>query len=198
MQGGGVTDEQVARHENAVESDDLANLTRAEEAGVTALTNNTSVVTKLSNGIGDWLARNPLAAPVGGAALPLAGRALGALGAKAIPFAGAALTAIDAANGVREGRSASSIGLDVVGDLLPGGSLLSSIFGGGATAAGVAGRASGGSGGGGGAMQVRLSPDDHAAIGQQTAAALRAAPITATVSPVDQAHATAQAPVPTR
>lgn len=198
MQGGGVTDEQVARHENAVESDDLANLTRAEEAGVTALTNNTSVVTKLSNGIGDWLARNPLAAPVVGAALPLAGRALGALGAKAIPFAGAALTAIDAANGVREGRSASSIGLDVVGDLLPGGSLLSRIFGGGATAAGVAGRASGGSGGGGGAMQVRLSPDDHAAIGQQTAAALRAAPITATVSPVDQAHATAQAPVPTR
>jgi hypothetical protein len=36
---------------------------------------------------------------------------------------------------------------------------------------------------------VSLSPSDHAAIGQQTAAALRATPITATVSPLDAAHA---------
>lgn len=75
MSGSGVTDEQVTRHENAVENDALAQLTRAQERGLNALTDNTSALVQLSTRIADFQAENP----IGTNALGGAGGALGSL-----------------------------------------------------------------------------------------------------------------------
>jgi len=88
MAGGGISNTEIAGMQNAVESDDLANLTRAQEKGLTALSDNTSALVRMSNAFATWAAANPVAA-----------QAAGAGGGLLSGFAGAALAPM-ARNGI--------------------------------------------------------------------------------------------------
>lgn len=59
MAGGGLSGEVIAAHQAAVESDELARLTRAQEAGANALTDNTNAIVRLSGQLADRGAANP-------------------------------------------------------------------------------------------------------------------------------------------
>lgn len=61
MASTGVTDETVRRHTAGVEGDTLAEMTRAQEKGANALTDNTNALVELSNRISTWSASNPFA-----------------------------------------------------------------------------------------------------------------------------------------
>ena len=59
MGGPGLTNARVAEHQADVESDELSTLTRAQEAGANALTDNSDRLVRLSNTINDWKIRHP-------------------------------------------------------------------------------------------------------------------------------------------
>lgn len=176
-------------------TEDRGNLNANENARAQALTENTGSIKRLSDSFAAWTARNPIvsaglagiAAPVLSMAAKAAPKLLGQFGARATPVLGAALTAYDAVTDARQGRSIGQVITGAIGNMFVGGSTLGRAFGEGPGAASAALNAA--SGATQAPTQVSLSPNDHAAIGQQTAAALRATPITATVSPLDAAHA---------
>jgi hypothetical protein len=62
MAGAGLSDQTIRDHQSAVENDELAALTRAQETGANALTDNTSQLVNLSNRFADWSASNPFQA----------------------------------------------------------------------------------------------------------------------------------------
>lgn len=204
-----VNDADVARTREIVQHQDQTNLTRTRVEGMRGA-REPSWFQRASDSVSDWTSRNPVltgvlgASGIGGFAQQKVGQRVGgALAAKfagaglgkAVPLLGAGITAYNAYSDVRGGASPAQAALGAAGDLLTGGSLLGRLFGGGSAADAVT-RATPGRGSvpsaNGGPIQVSLTPGDHAAIGQQTAAALRATPINASISPHDEQHAASQ------
>lgn len=97
---GGFSTEELRRRHGLAEADPLTELNRQEEARLSALTENTGAMGRLSNTFAAWAARNPLAATAlgmgGGTAASLVaglggnvgGRVVGALGSGALGLAG--------------------------------------------------------------------------------------------------------------
>lgn len=198
-----LSDADASRMAQNREGGDLATLTRNEVTRDNALTNNTSAVVGLSTSIQNWQTANPFAAPAaasGGGILAtifgpgiatrvggmFGGRLAGGIGGAVLPGVGAVMTAAEAGADIREGRSAGNVAGGVLDNLIPAGGFFRRILGGGG---GSAATATAGASGGGGTQTVALSPDSVQAL----AGALRAAPLTATVSPHDVAHAGAVA-----
>jgi hypothetical protein len=203
----GAADE--ARGAALVEGEQQTALQSAEETGLNALTNNTDAVVGLSQQFADWAKRNPIESStlnsigglvsgvVGGAVLPrigawLAGTTAGSFltGTAAQGAAGAASTA--------GGAAASFAPPALLASFLSFGG----AFGGvdqadvgrqqreGAEWERQSGRLSAQ------ARAAGTAPPTAADIGLAVAAALAQQPITATVAPVDAAHAATQAPAP--
>ncbi len=228
MNAAPLTQESITARQAAVESDDLSNLTRVQEAGTNALTDNTDAVNSLSNRVADWAAANPLhstAATVGGGLLAStlgpaaanrigswaagtrigqmlgvgggaaagaagsggaagaggAARVLGGVGGRAVPILGAAMTLLNVGNDIRSGRSAGQTAVGAIGDMFAGGASVGNLLN-----------------SGGLANAARNNPPTAGEIGTAVAAALRAAPLTATVAPTDAAQAASRAPAPGR
>lgn len=188
--GGRFGETDVARGAAMVNSEQGTTLQAGQEKRDAELTDNTNGVTNLSNTIRDWQVRHPFlseALPENGSTFGIPNTAIlgGYLGNSANEDA--VRTGRDA-NGRQVGGAERNLrGLGIafpfLGALLGGSDI--------ATPAAPNLRAPAGRGatpGGSGPVQVSLTAGDHAAIGQQTAAALRAAPITAAVSPVDDIH----------
>jgi hypothetical protein len=215
MNTSAVTDAEIGARRDVVEGDQLAQLTRAQEAGLDALTDNTNALVDLSNKFADWSARNPLQAAAGSSIGSLLG---GVIGGRVT--SGAAFTAARTAVGnssvgqaVMNGGRAIAAGARGLGGAILGGAGLVGLAAGGAVLTYTDSSRTdydegqmlrdhrarrGATGGGSGTVtQVSLTSADHAAIGAQTANALRAQPLTATVSPTDATHAAQQQPVAT-
>lgn len=194
-------EDDVARGASMVAGETHTTLQANEEQHDNVLTDNTSGVKALSDSIRDWRVRHPWLsglAQEGGSTLGVSNDA--ALGV----LIGSGVNERRLRSGTTTGGQQLGFGEGVLRTLGVAIPALGAVLGTndlGSTAQRQPGAALNAPPAGQAAptvAQVSLTPNDHAAIGQQTAAALRAAPITATVSPVDQAHATAQAPVPTR
>ncbi|MDO9016552.1 MAG: hypothetical protein Q8S73_26555 [Deltaproteobacteria bacterium] len=213
MGGAGLSDETIAGHQREVEGDELSQLTRAQEAGANALTDNTREIVNLSRQFADWSARNPFEAQGVQTGASTASNVVGAV------TGGGAAAAVG-----RRVLAATSFGRTLLGKVAPrvagaamaGGGLLGGL------ARGVFGIPSilasalqfGGAYGGtsqeeaqrqqreGGEWQrqsTRLTtaareahrpPPTAAEIGAAVAAALRGAPITATVAPTPPTSST--------
>ena len=193
MQSRGVTDEQVATHRAAVESDDVANYNRLEETRLGALTNNTQGLQRLGDRIEGFAARNP----IGSAGLAAGGAGLVALlGAKVTAAAATVGLAGVNENAARTGTTLSGERIStterVVRGALP---ILGNLMGplGSVILPAIAG----------GRDVSNLAPDDArsdvSSMMQRTLADLNTTlrgGITATVSPTDAAQAASTAPVP--
>ena len=228
MNAAPLTQESITARQAAVESDDLSNLTRVQEAGTNALTDNTDAVNNISNRFADWAAANPLhstAATVGGGLLAsIAGPALAnrigswasgtRIGQMLGPGGGGVRGLLSAARGGAGGLAARAGVSGLFGRI--GGA----VFG--APALLAQGLSAVGAYGGtsqddverqrregaewerqstrlsGEARAAGRAPPTAAEIGAAVAAALRAAPLTATVAPTDAAQAASRAPAPGR
>jgi hypothetical protein len=193
MQSRGVTDEQVARHEAAVEGDDLSNFNRLEETRLNALTTNTAGLTRLTDSIDRFNAANPItavAAPTVAAGIAATLGAKVTAGAAGVGVVGAGLYANTRAAVTGEDVSGRKLGMmERAGRaaMMPL-ALLGPVGGMIAGAPGVRdlGRAAGTEQG----MSALLS------LPQRIVDAIQGATITATVSPTDAAQAASTAPVP--
>lgn len=200
-----------ARGAALVEGERQTALQSAEETGLNALTNNTDAVVNLSQQFADWAKRNPLESStlnsigglvsgvVGGAVLPRIGAWLAGTGVGSFLTGTAARGAAGAAAGglaTGGGAAASLSPPALLASLLSFGG----AFGGveqadvgrqqreGAEWERQSGRLSAQ------ARAAGTAPPTAAEIGLAVAAALAQQPITATVAPVDAAHAASQAP----
>ena len=211
MGGAGLTDARIAEHQAAVEGDDLARLTRAQEAGANALTDNTRELVQLSSRFADWATAHPFEATAvkhgvdtakSAVEAATSGVAVGA-GRAAVrrmmggsPRAGQSLVS---RMGGRAARVLTRWGGPVMAalDILTTNSNERGVEEGGVLEAQAMARvrdarraqhaAPGGSQGG--AVQVSLTPESAQAVGTHTAAALQRATIQAVVQP--DPHATA-------
>jgi hypothetical protein len=204
MNAAAVTDAEVNARERVVENDQLAQMTRAQEAGIDALTDNTNALVDLSNKFADWSARNPLASAAGSSAGSLLA---GVVGGRIT--SGAAFTAARGAI-----QSAVPAGVRGVAGRIGG-----AIFG--MPAMLAAGLSAVGAYGGTDQSEVERQRREGAEWERQSAAltararaegrppptageigtavvnALRSQPLVATVSPTDATHAAQQQPVAT-
>ncbi len=204
MTASAVTDAEVTARERIVENDQLAQMTRAQEAGIDALTDNTNALVDLSNKFADWSARNPLASAAGSAGGSLLA---GIVGGRVT--SGAAFTAARGAI-----QSAVPAGVRGVAGRIGG-----AIFG--MPAMLAAGLSAVGAYGGTDQSEVERQrregaewerqsaaltararaegrpPPSAAEIGTAVVNALRSQPLVATVSPTDATHAAQQQPVAT-
>ena len=228
MMGATVDTATIAEHQRDVESDDLSNLTRAQEAGTNALTNNTDAVNKLSNRFADWAAANPLhstAATIGGTFLastvgPALANRIGSwasgtrIGQMLGPGGGGVRGLLSAARGGASGLAARVGARGLLGRV--GGAVFGvpGLLSEGLSAIGAYGGTSQDDverqrreGAEWERQSTRLSGEARAAgrapptaaeIGAAVAAALRASPLTATVAPTDAAQAASRAPAPGR
>jgi len=228
MMGATVDTATVAEHQRDVEGDDLSNLTRAQEAGTNALTNNTDAVNRLSNRFADWTTANPLktaAAGAGGSVLagilgPAAASRLGnwfsgtGVGRALAPGGGGVRAALGAArNGA--GGLLARVGVRGAAGRLAGAAFgMPAMLSAGLSAIGAYGgtsqedverqRREGAEWErqstrlGGEARAAGRAPPTAAEIGAAVAAALRTSPLTATVTPTDAAQAASRAPAPGR
>jgi len=194
MQGMGVTDAQVSNHQRDVESDALSTLTRNQELRDNVLTDNTSGVKALSDSIRDWRARHPWLsglAQEGGSTLGVSNDA--ALGV----LIGSGVNERRLRSGTTTGGQQLGFGEGVLRTLGVAIPALGAVLGTndlGSTAQRQPGAALNAPPAGQAAptvAQVSLTPNDHAAIGSATAAALRAQPITAEVPLSADIHARA-------
>lgn len=197
------TQEDVNQRQAALRTDELSNITRADEEGRNALTDNTSKLKQLSDRIAEFNARNPL----GSAALQTGGGLLGGfLGGAFVNRAGRALAgnsiaarivqavsgtsgaaAVEGA-GATAGIGATGLALGTAGIVAMGLQARETVTGrraGGATATAAEQSQ---------AALAMLSPG--AAIGRTIGMAIidafRSNPITATISPTDAQHAATQ------
>jgi len=202
---------QVEAGRGIIDSEQRTALQSSEESRLTALSDNTSSINQLSNAFSEFAARNPLATTGLLASIPLLGQVAGG-------FIGRQLagTAIGTALGVAAPAGATVAAELGGGALAVGGAVGATVIAPLAAAAAVtlatrpldasnaraALRADGT--GGSDADMIRRFRASHAAtppptadqIGAAMVSALRAAPITATVSPVDATHARTQAATP--
>lgn len=198
-----LSDTDAARLANNRETGDLATLTRSETTRDNALTDNTSAVVGLSASIQNWQTAHPFAAPAaasgGGILATIFGPAIatrvggflgGGVAGAALPGVGAALTVAEAGADIHEGRSAGNVAGGVLDNIIPAGGFFRRILGGGGgSAAAAAGAAAGSPASPGGAPTVTLSTGSVQAL----AAALRAAPLVATIDPHTANHAASTA-----
>lgn len=194
MQGNGVSDAQVANHQRDVESDSLSEITRNQEIRDNVLTDNTSGVKALSDSIRDWRVRHPWLsglAQEGGSTLGVSNDA--ALGV----LIGSGVNERRLRSGTTTGGQQLGFGEGVLRTLGVAIPALGAVLGTndlGSTAQRQPGAALNAPPAGQAAptvAQVSLTPNDHAAIGSATAAALRAQPITAEVPLSADIHARA-------
>lgn len=196
MAGGGISTSTIAEHQRDVERDALSELTRAQERGANALTDNTSAIVGLSNRIANFNAANPLAST---GMVALGGLAASVLGPKVLGTAAAGLVST---GGVINNARSAITGRDLQGNeiglgerYLRGQAATLGVIGGlpgmalnGVTGARDAGRFLGSSQG----QDALLSLPDR------IVRALSGAQITATVTPTDAAQAASRAPAPGR
>jgi hypothetical protein len=199
---------QVEAGRGIIDSEQRTALQSSEESRLTALSDNTSSINQLSNSFAEFVARNPLGATVAATAVPLGGQvAAGFIGRQ---LAGTALgtalgVAAPAGGAAAGGGGALAVGGAVLRKVLGAPALLGSLLTLGGSYGGVeqedvqaqqrAGReyerqstrlrAE--------ATAANLPPPTAEQIGAALVAALRAAPVVATVSPVDATHARTQA-----
>jgi hypothetical protein len=214
---------QVEAGKSIIDSEQRTALQSSEESRLTALSDNTSSINQLSNAFAGFVARNPLGTTVAAASVPLvgqvaagffgrqlAGTALGTALGVAAPVAGAAAGGAAAGGAAAGGAAAGggalaiggAIGATVIAPLAAAAAVTLATRPLDASNARAALRADGT--GGSDADMIRRFRATHAAtppptaeqIGAALVAALRAAPITATVSPVDATHARTQAATP--
>lgn len=126
MSGGGLSDADMEGMMRGVEGDELSALTRAQEKGVTALTDNTSAMGRLSSAFADWAAANPLqaqAANAGGGLLTgLGGGIIGAGLRSLVPRLAPVATAAQGIFGaVNAASSGAGLGTQILGSVLAGG-----------------------------------------------------------------------------
>jgi len=97
----GVTDAEIAERRRVVEGDEQSRINRLEETRLSALTNNTTELTRLTNSIDQFNARNPL---MGAGIVAGGGAAVAALGAKGTAMLGTGLLAGEGARAVITGE----------------------------------------------------------------------------------------------
>jgi len=194
MQGSGVTDAQIANHQRDVEGDSLSTLTRNQEDRDNVLTDNTSGVKALSDSIRDWRVRHPWLsglAQEGGSTLGVsndaalgvligsgvnerrlrsgtnnAGQQLG-FGEGVLRTLGVAIPALGAVLGTNDLGSTAQSRPGAVLNAPPAGQASPRV------------------------VQVSLTPNDHAAIGNAVVTSIRSQPITAEVPLHADIHARA-------
>lgn len=196
-QGARFSEDDVNRGREMVQGEQGTALRRVQEEHDNSLTDNTSAVTNLSSAIRDWQTAHPFAATAagtGGGLLasifgPGIASRLGAVaprlagaGGALVPGLGIAATAYEAHQDHSEGRSVGNVAGGVLDNLIPAGGFFRRILGGGGGSAATAANAAQGPAG---TSTVTLSDQSVQAL----AGALRSAPITATVSAHDAAHA---------
>lgn len=202
MASTGVTDETVARHTAGVEGDTLAEMTRAQEKGANALTDNTNALNRVSNSFATWSAQNPhtaaALAPVGAAAAAIVGPKAAATGLAGAAGLGGILNNFRTAatgrdlEGNRVGfgerflRGHAGL-LGVVGGL--GGAALNTVTGS-TDAAGYAMRRA--------QDRPGTQRDPNVDLPERIVRALQSAVFTATVDPTTAAQAASRAPAPGR
>ena len=210
------SDQEVQQRQDALRSDELSTMNRAEQEGINALTDNTSMLKQLSDTIADFSARNPLtssitqgfggllAGGVGGALINRAGQyfAGNGLAARAFQFlSGTGGEAAVAGEAAGAGEVAATVGSGarfLAGRANPVAAFLTTML----TPSNfrqaayddraliAAHRGAGGGSAGRTAAAMALNrPPSAQEIGNAFAEALRQAPITATISPVDATHA---------
>jgi hypothetical protein len=203
-QGARFGEADVARGAAIVEAEQRTALQSSEESRLSALSNNTSSLTQLSNTFAGFVARNPLAMTAAAAAGPLVGQvAAGAAGRAAAGTAVGRALGI-AGTGAGGGGMLAGVGRAVLGAPALLGSLLT-LGGsyGGVEQSDVQAQQRAGQEYerqstrlGAAATAANQPPPTAAQIGAAVAAALAAAPIAATVSAVDATHARTQGATP--
>jgi len=195
-----------ARGAALVEGEQQTALQSAEETGLNALTNNTSAVVSLSQQFADWAKRNPMESTT---LKSVGGLVSGVIGGAVLPRIGAWLAGTAAGSFLTgtaaQGAAGAAAGGGAAASLTPP-ALLASFLSFGGAFGGVeqsdvgrqqregaewerqSGRLSAQ------ARAAGTAPPTAAEIGLAVAAALAQQPITATVAPVDAAHASSQAP----
>ena len=197
----------IAAHQAGVEGDSLSQLTRAQEKGANALTDNTNQLVQLSTAFATWAAAHPLEAT----GMSAAGTLLaGTVGSSLLSRVGTAIAGTRVAQmlGLGAEGAAGSGALTAIGAKLTG---TVGAAGSAATAAGVAGAAVVGGGIGYGinrAMGHNQQSDNPfsgafytefvRAVRDAVRDGVSSAPITATVAAVDAAQSSARAPAPGR
>ena len=194
MQGSGVTDAQIANHQRDVEGDSLSTLTRNQEDSDNVHTDDTSGVKALSDSIRDWRVRHPWLsglAQEGGSTLGVsndaalgvligsgvnerrlrsgtnnAGKQLG-FGEGVLRTLGVAIPALGAVLGTNDLGSTAQSRPGAVLNAPPAGQASPRV------------------------VQVSLTPNDHAAIGNAVVTSIRSQPITAEVPLHADIHARA-------
>jgi hypothetical protein len=201
---------QVEAGRAIIDSEQRTALQSSEESRLTALGDNTSSVNQLSNSFSEFVARHPLGTTVAAAIVPLVGQiAAGFIGRQLAGTAlGTALGVVAPAGGALAGGGALAVGGAVLRKVLGAPALLGSLLTLGGSYGGVdqdevqaqqrAGREYERQSNrlGAAATAANLPPPTADQIGAAVAAALRAAPVVATVSPVDATHARTQAATP--
>ena len=212
-QGARFGEADIARGRDIVDAEQRTALQSSEESRLTALSDNTSSINQLSNSFSAFVARNPLGTTLAATAVPLlgqmaagfigrqlAGTALGTALGVAAPAGGAAAGGAAAGGGAL--AAGGAIGATVIAPLAAAAAITLATRPLDASNARAALRADGT--GGSDADMIRRFRATHAApppptaeqIGTALVAALRAAPVVATVSPVDATHARTQAATP--
>jgi hypothetical protein len=217
MAGAGLSDRAIADHQSAVENDDLSALTRAQETGANALTNNSDELVRNSNRLADLTARFPFQAQAVKDGMNTVKAVVSATGAGAVVARRAGLSIAESGGSTAArygGRALGAVGRVAARFAGPVAAALDILT----TNSNARGVEEGGTlegnqmeavrrarraqhdGGGAGPVQVSLTPESAQAVGQHTATALQRTTITAMVAPDPHsaAHAASAAPPPAR